>query len=263
MAGANKNYTLGKGRFYFEPFLNGATTGAGEKYVAQTKEGSFSVAAETLDHYDADEGLNVLDEQVTTKVDVKGKFTTEDITLENLADFLLASGVSSTTITSATGATSNFTDVVLGRYLQLGKSTALPQGARNVSNVTIKVNGSPTAITNVGNVNFTVDAALGRVYIQPTASAIAAGDDLLVTFDVASGTREIVVSKDQQLRGALRFISANPVGGQRDFYFPLVNLAPSGDMNLKGTDWQSIGFEFTALKLDALTERVYIDGRAA
>ena len=262
MAGANKNYVLGKGRFYFEPFLNGTTTGAGEKYIAQTKEGSFSVKADTLDHYDADEGLNVLDEQVTTKVDVTGKFMTENITLDVLADFLLANGVNATVITAATAATSNFVDVKLGRYFQLGKSAALPQGARNVSNVSVKVNASTTALANTGNQSFTVDAALGRIFVPANAVGIVDGDDLTVTFDVAAGTREIVVSKDQQLRGALRFVSANPVGGQRDFYFPLVNLSPEGDMNLKGSDWQSVGFNFTALKLDANTERVYIDGRA-
>lgn len=263
MAGANKNYVLGKGRFFFEPFLPGASSGAGEKYVAQTKEGSFTVSADTLDHYDADEGLNVLDDQLTTKVDVAGKFAAENITLDVMADFLLANGITSTTITSGTGVTSAFTDVQLGRYLQLGKTATMPQGARNITNPSIVVNGAGGPLANVDNVNYTVDLALARVYLQPGATGIAAGDDLVVTFDQSADVRETVISKDQQLRGALRFISANPTGGQRDYYFPLVNLSPDGDFNLKGSDWQSVSFKFTALKLNALTERVYIDGRAA
>lgn len=263
MAGANKNYVLGKGRFYFEAFAPGASTGAGEELIAQTREGNFSIKSDVLDHYDADEGLNVLDEQVTTKVDVTGKFTTENITLDVMAKFLLANGVDTVTVTAATAATTTYTDVKLGRYFQLGKSSALPQGVRNVSNVTVKVNASSTALANTGNQSFTVDAALGRIFVPANAVGIVDGDDLLITYDVAAGTRQMVVSKDQQLRGALRFVSANPVGGQRDFYFPLVNLSPDGDFTLKGEDWQAVGFNFTALKLDATTERVYIDGRAA
>lgn len=263
MAGANKNFVLGKGRFYFERFAAGATTGAGEEYIAQTREGAFSVSSETLEHYDADEGLNVLDEQVTTQVDVTGNFSVENITLDVLSKFLLADGATSVAVTSATGATSTFNNVKRGRYFQLGKSTALPQGARNVSNVSIALASVPgTPLTNTNNVNWEVDAALGRVFLKADSPAIADDDDIIVTFDVASGTREIVVSKDQQLRGALRFISANPVGGQRDFYFPLVNLSPDGDFALKGEDWQTVSFNFTALKLDATTERVYIDGRS-
>jgi hypothetical protein len=263
MSGLNKNFVLSKGKIYFEQFVNGASAGEGEEYFAQTKSGTCNVASETLDHYDADEGLNVLDEQITTKVDVTGKFETENITLAVLAKFFLSDGVSSLAVTSATGTTETFT-CKKGRFYQLGKTDSTPSGARNVTITQIALASAPSvALSNTNNAIYTADVALGRIYINPTETAIDEDEDFIVTYNVASGTRDVVVSKDQQIRGALRFISANPVGGQRDFFWPLVNLSPDGDVNLKGgTEWQSLPFKFTALKLGAL-ERLYIDGRAA
>lgn len=268
MSGLNKNFVLSKGQFFFERFTNTngvyASTNEGEEYFAQSKEGNINVSSETLDHYDADEGLNVLDEQVTTKVDVTGKFVVENITLAVLAKFFLSDGVQSNVITAASNISETF-KAKLGNYIQLGRSEALPQGARNVTSLTVELASAPgTAISNTNNVNYIADLALGRVYLNPSASGITDGTDIVVKYSVSAGTREVVVSKDQQVRGGLRFIARNPVGGQRDFYMPLVNLSPDGDLNLKGgTEWQSVPFKFTALKKDSSTERIYIDGRSA
>lgn len=262
MAGNNQNLTLGKGKVYFEPYDPGTSVGHGEIYLAQTTEFSYTVAAETLDGYDADEGINVLLEQALTQVDVTGSMVTQDISMEKINLFLLGTGVQSKSVTSATGSTQNLTDVKLGRYYQLGVSSGSPAGLPKCTVTSITKGG--TAVTQSGNyVQTTEDIALGRVYILPTATGITADDDLVVTFDVAASTREAVVSKDQQIRGALRFVSANAVGTQRNFYFPLVNMSPDGDYALKGNEWQTMGFAFTALKRDSATERVYVDGRPA
>lgn len=267
MAGQDKNFVLSKGRFYFEQFVetNGvyASAGKGEAYIAQTKEGKINVKSETLDHYDADEGLNVLDEQITTKVDVTGSLMTENITMDVISKFFLANGVTDTAITAASNLSETFT-AVPGNYYQLGKSASLPQGARNVTAVTVELTSAPgSAIANANNANYEVDLVTGRLHIKSDSAVLTDGTSFVVKYSVSAGTRSIVVSKDQQIRGALRFVSANPVGGQRDFYMPLVNLSPDGDISLKGgTDWQGIGFKFTALKLNSATERLYVDGRA-
>ena len=69
------------------------------------------------------------------------------------------------------------------------------------------------------------------------------------------------IERGSQATGALRFISSNPTGIQRDYYFPYVKISSDGDYALKGDDWQSMGFTFEALKLPG-RERVYIDIRA-
>lgn len=263
MAGKDKNYTLGKGRVYFEQFASGATTGNGEKYLAQTPDFSYTVTATVLDHYDSDQGLKELDEEVTTQVDVKGKFSTDDISMDKIALFLLADGVTTTIITSGTALTSTFPSVTPDTYLQVGKSTDQPTGARDVTVTKVATVAAPTVALTLGT-DYTVDGPMGRVWMMDTTTSIDAdgSDGIIVTYSVAAGTRSQVVSADQQLRGAVRFVSDNPVGDNRDYYFPLVNITPDGDYNLKGDDWQKMGFNFTTLKLGN-AERVYVDGRAA
>lgn len=254
---ADKNLVRGKGKLYFNPFLVGTNTPTGELYLAQSRELSYTVAGETLDHYDADEGMNVLDEQVQTKVDITGKATVEHISLENLALFLQASGVTTTTVTSGTALTDTFT-VKRGRYYQLGATNSNPVGARNVTVTGITI--ASVAVNNANNVNYLVDGPLGRVFIAADAPGIADDAVITVTYNVAAGTVKSVISKDQQIRGALRFISLNPVGDQKDYFFPYVNMQPDGDYALKGEDWQVMGFNFTALKLGT-QERVYVTAR--
>ena len=264
MAGKDKNYTLGKGRVYFEQFAEGQTVSTGaEDYLSQTTDFSFNVKATTLDHFDGDAGLKVLDEEVTTQIDVTGKFATDDMSMRKASLFLLADGVTETTVTSATGATSTFAKVVPGQFLQVGISAGQPTGARNITVTKVATVAAPT-VALVVNTDYTVDTVLGRVQMTDTTTAVDAdgSDGIIVTYSVTAGTREQVISKDSQVRGALRFVSANPIGDQRDYYFPLVNLVPDGDYALKGDDWQKMGFNFTTLKLGTL-ERVYIDGRAA
>ena len=84
---------------------------------------------------------------------------------------------------------------------------------------------------------------------------------LTIEYDIEAGTRKTVIGKGVQLAGALRFISANPIGTQKDYYWPYVKLSPNGDFNLKGDEWQQIPFTFEVLKKDATTARVYIEER--
>lgn len=254
MAGAGKEYVLGRGKVYFDAFTAGTTNGTGERYFGNTPEFSYTVESESLDHYDADEGINVLDEKVQTRVDLTGQLVTDNVSIDNLSLFLQAGSSTSIVVASASNVTQNVT-AKKGVFFQIGASASLPQGARNITVVSVTKSGSPVTATG----NYTVDAVNGRLYIEPTSGAIADGDALVVTYNVAAGTRNVVISKDNQLRGALRFISANAVGNQMNYFFPYVLLTPNGDYALKGEDWQQMGFSFTALKRDASTERVYAE----
>lgn len=260
MAGKDKDYTLGKGKVYFEQFAAGETTGNGEKYLSQTTAFSYNVAATVLDHYDADQGLKELDDEVTTQVDIKGKFDTDDISLDKIALFLLADGITETVVTSATALVSTYPSVTPDTYLQAGKSVDQPTGARNITVTKVATVAAPT-VALVLNTDYTVDGAAGVVFMKDTTVAIAADgtDGIIITYNVAASTRQQIISKDTQLRGALRFRATNPVGTKKDYYFPLVNLTPNGDYNLKGDTWQTMGFNFTTLKL-GVGERVYVDG---
>ena len=254
MAGKDKDYVIGKGRLYFEQFVPGTTRGTGELYFGNTPELTTSADAETLDHYDADQGLNVKDESITVENNLTGSFVTDNISPDNVALFFSGSSEPMAQ-TAQTGKSETLLNVQRNRHYQLGKTDLTPTGVRHVHTVTIQIEGVPLA--NMGQ-NVEIDLEKGRIYIEPDAPDIAPGANLTVTYSVAASSRTVVVGRGDEIRGALRFISANPVGSNKDYYWPYVKITPNGDFALKGSEWMQLGFSFEVLKL-AGKERVYAE----
>lgn len=254
---ADQNQTLGSGRLLFNRFADGTKTGTGERYMGNSPDFANSQAEETLDHYNADDGVRTKDLSVQTSQDTSGSFTLDDISRDNLALWYL--GIKDTVaISAATALTQAFT-AQKGTYVQLGVTTATPQGHGGLDNVVVKQGVTTIALTN----NYEIDLETGRIYILETAPDIDDGDALVATFDTEVQTVDMVLSKSLSIYGALRFVSNNPVGKKRDAFYPYVKISPNGDYNLKGTDWQTLSFNLDILKLNATTERVYWTDRAA
>lgn len=249
---ANKNYTLGKGKLYFDKFLPGTTTGTGQRYFGNTPEINLTSESETLDHYDSDGGVRQKDDSVLLQLTRTGSFTTDHISPANLALFFLGSETVLTQA-SATAQTTTISAVKRGMRYQLGVSTANPAGARGVTNVTIagKVLGT----------DFTVDAATGGIVILESGS-IAEGSSTTVTFDAqAVSYNRVVTAANAQIEGSLFYVANNPKGDNFDYYWPKVVLRPDGDFALKTDEWQTLSFSFEAAKRDDNTEILYINGR--
>ena len=259
-----KSYTLGKGKVFFDRYPNGTTItantqGSGEPYFGNTPEFSTSSSAESLDHFSSEGGLKTKDDSVQLSLDRTGKMVCDNISGDNIALYFLGDK-STITQTTQVGQISTFTGANRGRFYQLGVSPSNPAGVRNVSNVVIK-KGAGWATTVAQATNYQVDEVLGRVYIESDAPGVPDLTDLQATFDVAASTRERVVSGSNPIYGALRFVSDNPKGANRDYYFPYVKLTPDGDYALKGEEWMQIGFSFEILKKADNIEGAYVDGR--
>lgn len=263
-----KNYTLGRGRLFFSRFtaaqvaagLTNSSRGEGELFFGNVPEFTLATAEETLDHFASTGGIRVKDDSVTLQLDRTGSFTTDNISVDNLALLFTAAGKSSVTQTSGTGVTYTVT-VKQGRFYQLGESASLPTGFRNVSNIAVGKGASfATAVTSPGN--WEVDEATGRIYIVPGSTDIPDDTEIRITFNHAAGVREQIISASQSIYGALKWVSDNPKGAQRDMLMPLVKLSPEGDYPLVGDEWQAMTFAYEVLQKGSLAG-VYIDGRAA
>lgn len=258
-----KNYTLGRGRIFFDRFADNAvitatTRGSGERYLGNTPEFTMTSESEDLEHYSSDAGVKVKDDSVQLQLNRSAGFTCDNIDGENVALYFLGTA-STITQTAATGVVETITAAKRGRFLQLGASEARPAGVRNVSNVVVKKGaGFTTTVAQSGN--YQVDEARGRIYIESNSADINDAD-IQVTFDVQASTREQVVSKSNSIYGALRFVADNPKGANRDYFLPYVKLAPDGDYSLKGDEWQQIGFTVEVLKKASNVDAVYIDGQ--
>jgi hypothetical protein len=269
----NMEYTVGRGRVYFNLFAPGTNTPTGERYLGNTPTFSPSNEVENLDHYSAEQGIRQLDASVILQVDSTGAFTCDDISAENIALFFLGE---KQTVTSLAGTALRDNDMGLltkGRHYQLGASDANPTGVRRVDNVKVgyanigatlttgDITADPAVTIITASGNYEADLELGRVYIEPTA-VIPAGKIIVAQYDVEAQQRNLIVGKNQMAYGSLRFIADNPVGDNKDYFYPKVSISPDGEYALKGDEWQVMGFTFKALKLGA-RESVYVDVRSA
>lgn len=264
-----KNYTLGRGRLFFDRFsaaqisagITASTMGEGERFFGNVPSVAMTSSEETLDHFSSTGGIRTKDDSVTLQLDRTGTFTTDNIDAANLALLFLGDNAATVTQTSLTAQTYTVTAAKRGRFYQIGATSVLPTGVRKVSNVSVRKGaGFSTVVTASGN--YEVDEDLGRVYVLPGSADIPDSTDIQITYDAASGTREQVVSKSQAIYGALHWVSDNPKGTQRDVLMPYVKLSPDGDYNLVGDDWAQMSFSFEILQKGNLGG-VYIDGRQA
>lgn len=259
-----KNYTLGRGRVLFDRFdknavITAATRGDGERYLGNTPSFSTTSASENLEHYDSDSGVKTKDDSVQLSLNRTGKFECDNVDAENVALFFLGDA-DTLTQAAATGVVETFTAAKRGRFYQLGFSEANPSGVRKVANVVVK-KGAGFTTTVAASGNYEVDEARGRIYIEADAADIN-GVDIQVTYDVQAATREQIVSQSTAIYGSIRFVADNPKGENRDYFFPYVKIAPDGDYNLKGDEWQKMGFTLEILKKASNVEALYIDGQA-
>lgn len=254
----DKNYVLGRGRVYIELYDNNKVKVGGERYFGNAPQLATSSSADTLDHFSSEGGVKVKDKSVDLQYNRTGSFTGDNISDENVA--LFNSGtVTALTQTSATGVNET-RKVYKDRWIQLGTSTANPSGLRNLTTLVITTTGgSPVTIAAT---EYTFDGAKGRVYIKPTAAGVTDGMDLLFTYNTVAATRNRIVSANQSLYAAIRFVADNATGENKDYYLPYVKLSANGDFNLIGDEWQQMQFNMEILKLDDNTESLYIDGRA-
>lgn len=263
-----KQYTLGRGRVFFDRFPNNIavtalTRGDGERYLGNTPEFSTSSESEDLEHFDSDSGVRVKDSAVQLTLNRSASFVCDNISSENIALYFLGDATSLTQA-SAAGVSEIMpsANIKRGRFIQLGVTELRPSGIRSITNVTIRKGAGFTTVIPLSG-NYEIDEARGRIYIEPTSPDIPDNTSIQITYDVQATTREQVVSKSQSIYGSLRFVADNPTGPNRDYFYPYVKLSPDGDYNLKGDEWLQMGFTVEVLKKSSNVDAVYIDGQPA
>jgi hypothetical protein len=254
-----KNYVLGRGELFFDQYLSGTMTKTGELYFGTTQAFGLSVSSDNLDHYSMESGVRTKDDTTILEIQRTASFTTDNVNAPNLAMFLLGSA---TALTVAGGSIVDelIAAPLLGHYYQLGQDNLTNiGGARDVSAVAVKDFVTPATIYTV-DVDYTVDLAMGRLYIIETGSIPETG--ITVDYTEGSYTRDqIITSSTTKIEGALRFISHNSAGKDRDFYLPRVKISPNGEFALKGDSWQRLAFAVEVLQLSTGVPSVLVDGR--
>lgn len=253
-------YQIPRGRVLFDPF--DANTGllTGEAEFGNCPGFTIAIATERADHFSSETGLKQKDKSVTVQVTRTAKVTCDNVSVENLARFLSGS------VESVTQASGDVTDeaitVLKGRQYQLGQTADNPAGVRNITAVVVTNTGATT--TYVVNVDYTLDLELGRIQILAGGS-IADASVIKVDYTrAAKAWKRIKTGAVTELSGAIRVLSDNASGENRDFYMPKTNLTPNGELPViaEGTDFVTMEFSCEILK-PTNAEALYVDGRPA
>ena len=254
----SNNYTLGRGEIFFAKFKPGTQIPGGERYLGNTPELNLTIESERLDHFNSDRGVREKDDSVLLQSNRTGSLITDNVNPENIALFFLGSSMKSTVV-AAVGLTSAFDDSVQGESYQLGTADDTPSGARQVTNIVVKDDTTPTAATFVLGTDYVEDEVLGRITVLE-GGGIADGTNLRVTFNTTNSERSRIISAADTIEGAMRYIARNPKGQQFDYYMPWVQFSPNGDFAIKAEEWQQLPFNLEFLKRGSL-EAIYVDGR--
>lgn len=250
-------YLIPRGKVYFDPFdANEQLTG--EFPLGNCPGLSLTINTEKTDHFSSETGLRQKDGSWVIQVDRTGTLQCDNFSPSNAALWL--SGTLQKKTQVATPVTGEKRTVIQGRQYQLGATAANPLGVRNVTAITVKNSGGTT--TYVAGTDYNVDTETGRVQIIE-GGGIASGSEVQFGYTPVAASFESVKSGGKsELQGALRVVSDNVTGGNRDWYLPKVTLTPSGDLPLiaEGTDVVSMEFGVEALK-PANGEAIYCDGR--
>lgn len=257
------NYTLPRGKLYFDRFTDGTTTKTGELYLGHAPSVSVSSSVEKLDHYNSDLAENSKDKSVRLRTDRTVAFTLDDIQDSTLAMYFDGSAATATQASGTVTDESLTSAAVLGAYYQIGATSGNPSGVRDITTVSVKAGTLGAESAKTLTTDYTVDLDMGRVYIVD-GGAITAGMSVLVTYTkVATSRSQITAGTVSLIEGALRFVADNKTGTQRDYYWPKVSLSSDGELNLKGDEWMTVGFNAEVLKLNDTTAVTYVDGRPA
>ena len=252
MAREETELVVGRGEVFFDLFEPNTRTGTGERYLGNTTTFQVGRTLETLKRFTSYRGQRVEGEASVISESHSVNFITDHIGMENVGSWFGAQSAVETL--EATNIITETATAHPGRFIQLGTSIR-PFGVRYIENVTVKIG----AVVVPAATNYVVESALGRLQILHLAADIETADVLTIDFEWRETVAKVATSKAANLYGALRFISTNPYGPKKHYFFPFVKLTPRGSIDLKGDEWQQIPFAVEVHRLNANTEQVYFE----
>jgi hypothetical protein len=254
----SNDLVLGAGELHFAQFLPGTQTPGGYRPLGNCPEFKTALERQMKEHFNSQRGVKEKDAEFTLGVKHSGSITCDNVSAANLAVFFLGSA-STLTVSGSTDVVETIAVGAQGVFYQLGVTAAAPSGARKVTSVVV-TDGEVVPTTYALGTDYTVNGDLGQIAVV-AGGGIAADSNMEVTYDITAHTREVIISSTTAIEGALKFISYNNAGSQRDAFFPWVIFTPNGDISLvTDEEFLTISLSVELLSLGDL-ECVYLDGR--
>jgi len=267
------DYNLGRGAVYFASI--DATTGLPLAYRHLGNAPAFTVTVEPelLEHQSSRSGLKITDLEIVVSQKTSVSVTLDEATnFENLAFFFSGSALNDQTNPSTTTVTNAeiVTNPTLGRWYDLRNSSGERLYDIVPANLSLSYGASAPG-TSLSNTLYTVDAAMGRVFI-PETTTVVLGTTTKIFFTHTADANAKALDRvygltSSTIKGALKFVSTNPndSGKKVEYQFHEVSIRPEGDLALIGDEFTQITLTGTAnknTKLPAASQVVTITTHA-
>lgn len=248
LASNEQNYSIGKGRLFFDQFS--PTTGArtGELDLGNTDPFEITVAFTKKEHMSSRAGARIIDDIAYTEKKVSVKFTLEEKSIENL---LLALKIDVNSIKAGTIPTSELKaiggpyslTVSLDRFVQVidtGHSNTPVPGFVSVSGISGTLGTDYDVEPNTGRIRIRTGNSMNWTEGSSQRISLRIG----TTSTGADVVRKVVAPFSQlKVLGYLRFEGTSEVGPQYGAEFWKVQLDMTGALAMISQDFEKMAFD--------------------
>lgn len=237
---SSDNLLLGKGQCFFSRFDdNGVATGFRHFGNVETLE--LTTDDDVLDKYSSQSAEAPLYKRVTRRRTVTLRASLDEFEAHNVALALMGDVAQST----AQAATAVVAEVLTTTALKGGYYKTAKMGP--ITAVTLD-NSTTTTPLVLGTDYVIADADLGLIHILATATAVAAGDDITISYTptaYASGLTQISGGSDNKIEGAFMFVGDPTTGPAYLLEVWKVSVAPDGAIGLISDDYAQFNLTMT------------------
>ena len=231
------NYMVGKGKVYFDR-LDTNNLPTGELDLGNDPSFVLTPENETLEHFSSMEGVKKKDKVAIISSELNGKFTLDEINIENLCLALYGEQVEY--LNQNDGNVNN--EAIIAHTGKWVKFTY-----RKIAQGSVVVTSADGLTIYGENVDYTIDYTIGRIFII-IAGNINNNQNLLVDYTYQQASYPSVYPTTRaQVEGLLRFVGNNTFGYDYEIVLWHVKLMVNGDLNFISDDWNTIEFSFEGL----------------
>lgn len=234
---------LGRGEVYFDRFLG--TSSEGERYIGNTPTFRIEREITRLERSRSYRGQKQKRKSIVIQETVSMSMTTDDISSENTALWNGVAGDATNVGVDLVPYSETFL-VKKDRYYKLGLSE-IGGGFSFVDNAEVRL-GNISGPILAQNLHYVLERSDGRLFI-PDTSPLADGTSIFVRYFKRRNSVRHMSPLEEEVYGALRYISRNPYGPQSEYYFPQVRVTPRGAVDLKGDEFRQMSYDIEAIRL--------------
>lgn len=219
--------TLGGGKMYIDPFVNGKPSGKWQ-YFGLTTSPSVSIDMETMEHINTEGPTQAVDKTIVKKQSGTMSWSSDQIDMQMLSRAFFGE------VTALSGdKTITAENVAVGDFIDVGAIG----GSVSITSDSVDLEA---------DTDYKYDTKTGMIEIIDDSNI--SGGAIEVSVSGADNAEAVEAFKNTKLEAALMFVGDTATGTAIKVEFFKCSIRQDGEFALKGDDWLNIGFVCDILK---------------